>query len=92
MRRWLRHTENLSEPEKGVVHTYEPETGNNLSNEEEEERSSRDLRNCQVGRAELSNFQVGNGKRPSRGLAYCQEGSAEGSYFQVGNKMISVIS
>jgi hypothetical protein len=89
IRGWLRHVEDLNEPEEELIHICGPETGRNLNDEEEEERSSRDLRNCQAGEDELSNCQVGNGKRPSGGLAYCQEGSDEGSYCQVGNEMRS---
>jgi hypothetical protein len=60
--------------EEEMVHACEPEAGRNLS-DDEEERSSRDLIDCQVGRDGLSNCQVGNRKRSSEGLVYCfQEG------------------
>jgi hypothetical protein len=64
----------------------EPEAGRNLS-DDEEERSSRDLIDCQVGRDGLSNCQVGNRMRSSEGLVYCQEGGAESSNFQEGTEM-----
>jgi hypothetical protein len=70
MRRWLRHVENLSEPEEELIHICEPETGKSLSDEEEKERSDEDLINFQVGGNGLSNCQVGNGKRPGGGLEY----------------------
>jgi len=71
MRRWLRHTENLSELEEELIHVCKPETRRNLSDEEEKERSDEHLINCQVGRNGMSNFQVGNGKRPGVGIEYC---------------------
>jgi hypothetical protein len=49
MRRWLRHAENLSDTEEELIHICEPETGRNLS-DEEEKRSDEDLINCQVGK------------------------------------------
>jgi hypothetical protein len=91
MRRWLRHTENLSDTEEELIHICEPETGRNLS-DEEEKRSDEDLINCQVGRNGLSSCQVGNGKRPGGGLIYCQGSSAKSSDCQVGNEMGSLIS
>jgi len=44
LRRWLRHVENLSDIED-MVFICEPEVGRNL-NDEEEERSRRDLIDC----------------------------------------------
>jgi hypothetical protein len=82
---WLRYTESLRDEEE-MVHICEPETEKNLS-DEEEERSDGDLVNRQMGRGELSNCQVGNGKRSDGGLVYCQESSVESSYCQVGNEM-----
>jgi hypothetical protein len=82
LRRWLRYVKSLRATEE-MVHACEPEAGRNLS-DDEEERSSRDLIDCQVGRDGLSNFQVGNRKRSSEGLVYCQEGSAESSNCQEG--------
>ena len=61
-----------------MVHACEPEAGRNLS-DDEEERSSRGLIDCQVGRDGISNFQLGNRKRSSEGLVYCQEGGAKSS-------------
>jgi hypothetical protein len=69
-----------------MIHVCEPETGRNLS-DEEEGRSDEDLINCQVGRNGLSIFQVGNGKRSVEGLVYCQGSSVESSDFQVDNEM-----
>jgi hypothetical protein len=48
MRRWLSHTENLSDIEEELIHICEPETGRNLS-DDEEKRLDEDLINCQVG-------------------------------------------
>jgi hypothetical protein len=53
LERWLRHMENLRDTEE-MVHICEPETGRNLS-DEEEVRSIKDLINCQGGKV---NFQV----------------------------------
>jgi hypothetical protein len=33
---WLRHAENLNEPEEEVVHVCEPKSGKNISDDEEE--------------------------------------------------------
>jgi hypothetical protein len=55
MRRWLRHTENLSDTHKEMVYICEPETGRNISNEEEE-RSDEDIIYCQLGINGLSNW------------------------------------
>jgi hypothetical protein len=57
LRRWLRHTENLSDTEE-MVCICEPKVGEDLS--KEEGRSVEDLMNCQVGRRESSDCQVGN--------------------------------
>ena len=54
----MRHVESLISEEE-VVHISEPEAGKSL-NDGEEERSSRDLRNCLMGGEELSSCQVGN--------------------------------
>jgi hypothetical protein len=61
----------------------------NLS-DEEEVRSVKGLINCQEGRDEFSNFQVGNEMRSIEDLIDCQEGSSGISYFQGGNKMRSI--
>jgi hypothetical protein len=45
--------------------------------------------NCQEGRDEFSNFQVGNEMRSIEDLIDCQEGNNGNSYFQVGNEMRS---
>jgi hypothetical protein len=88
LRGWLRYVESLRDEEE-MVHAYEPKAGKNLS-DDEEERSSRDLIDYQVGRDGLSNFQVGNRKRSSEGLVCCQEGGAEISSCQVENEMRSL--
>jgi hypothetical protein len=67
-----------------VVYICEPEVGENLS--DEEEVRSVDLINCQEGRDEFSNFQVGNEMRSMEDLMNFQEGSDENSDFQVGNE------
>jgi hypothetical protein len=89
MRRWLRHTKNLSETEEELIHICELETGRNLG-DEEEKRSNEYLLNYQVGRNGLSSCQVGNGKRPGRGIVYCQRSNDEISDCQMGNEMGSV--
>jgi hypothetical protein len=71
---WLRHAENLNEPEEEVVHVCEPEDGRNI-NDDDELRSLEDLMNYQEGRDEISNCQVGNGMRSLEGLIECQEDS-----------------
>jgi hypothetical protein len=53
--RWLRYVESLRGEEE-VVHICEPEAGKSLS-DDEEKRSEKDLRNCQVGSEELSSCQ-----------------------------------
>jgi hypothetical protein len=59
LKRWLRKVENLSDIEEEMVHIYEPEDRECLS--EEEERSTIDL----------ANFQEGNKKRSIGDLADC---------------------
>jgi hypothetical protein len=85
LKRWLRHAENLSDTEEELVFICEPEFGKTLS--DEEGRSVKGLINCQEGRDEFSNFQVGNEMRSIEDFIDCQEGSSENSYFQVGNEM-----
>jgi hypothetical protein len=52
--RWLRQVKNLSDTEEEKVCMCKPEVGERLS--DEEERSVKDLINCQEGRSELSSF------------------------------------
>jgi hypothetical protein len=52
LRIWLRYVESLRGEEE-MVHIYELETGRHLS-DDEEKRSKKDLRNCQVSNEELS--------------------------------------
>jgi hypothetical protein len=84
LKKWLRYVESLRDEEE-MVHICEPETGKNLS--DEEERSVSGLINCQEGRDEFSNCQVGNGMRSLEDLIDYQEDNNENSYFQVGNDM-----
>jgi hypothetical protein len=46
-----------------MVHVCEPEAGRNLSDVEDELRSTEDLIDCQEGRTKIPNFQVGNEMR-----------------------------
>jgi hypothetical protein len=68
-----------------MVCICEPEVGETLS--DEEERSVSGLINCQEGRDEFSNCQVGNEMRSLEDLIDCQEDSSGNSYFQEGNGM-----
>jgi hypothetical protein len=77
LRKWLRYAESLSDTE--MVFIYEREVGGTLS--DEEERSISSLINCQEGRGEFSNCQVGNEMRSLEDLIDCQEDSSENSYF-----------
>jgi hypothetical protein len=86
MRRWLRHGENLSEPEEELIHICELETGRNLS-DEEDKGSGGDLTNYHEGRDEFSYFQVRNEMRSIDDLIECQDNNRGNSYFQVGNDM-----
>jgi hypothetical protein len=88
LRRWLRYVKSLRDTEE-MIHTCEPEAGRNLS-DDEEERLSRDLIDCQVRRDGISNFWVGNRKRSSEGLIYCEEGGVESSNCEEGTEMGSV--
>jgi hypothetical protein len=45
LRRWMRYVKSLRATEE-IVHACEQEARRNLSDDEEKERSSRDLRNC----------------------------------------------
>jgi hypothetical protein len=84
LRGWLRYVESLRDEEE-MVHICEPETGKNLS--DEEERSVSGLMGCQEGIDEFLNCQVGNGMRSLEDIIDCQEDNNENSYFQVGNDM-----
>jgi hypothetical protein len=68
LRRWLRHTKNLSSIEEEVVYICETNNGETLS--EEEERSVEDLVDYQEGRSESFNFQVENEKRLVEDIIY----------------------
>jgi hypothetical protein len=81
---WLRYDKSLNDTE--LVCIYEPEVGEILS--DEEEGSVSDLINCQDGRDEFLNYQVGNEMRSFEDLIDCQEDSHGNSYFQVGNGII----
>jgi hypothetical protein len=84
LKRRLRYAENLSDT--GLVCIYEPEFGETLN--DEEEGSVSDLINCQEGRDEFLNCQVGNAIRSLEDLIDCQEENHVNSYFQVENSMI----
>jgi len=80
---WLRYAKSLSDTE--LVCICEPEVGETLS--DEEERSVSGLINCQEGRDEFSNCQVGNEMRSLEDLIDCWEDSSGNSYCQEGNGM-----
>jgi hypothetical protein len=71
LKRWLRYAENLNGPEEEMVQVCEPETGRDLS----ELGSAEDLKNCQEGREEILDCQVGNELRSLRDLRDCHEDS-----------------
>jgi hypothetical protein len=89
LRRWLRHAEKLNRPEERV-HICEPETGRNLSDDEDEMGSAEDLKHCQEGREEIPDFQVGKELRSTKDLTDCHEDSQGISHCQVGNGTISL--
>jgi hypothetical protein len=88
LRGWLRHAENLDGPEE-MVQICEPETGRILG-EENEMGSAEDLKNCQEGREEIPNCQVGKELRSAEDLMDCQEDSQGISHCQLGNEMRSL--
>jgi hypothetical protein len=65
-----------------MVHICEPEVGKSLS-DDEEKRSDKGLRKCQVGSKESSYFQVGN-EMGSLDIIDCQVGREEIPRCQVG--------
>jgi hypothetical protein len=85
----LRYVENLRDKEE-MVHAYEPETGINLSDVEDELISLDDLKDCQEGRDESSNCQVGNEMRSLEDLIDCQEEIHGNSNCQEGTEMGSI--
>jgi hypothetical protein len=85
LRVWMRYVQNLRGEEE-MVHICEPKTGRHL-NDDEEKRSKKSLKNCQVSSEELSGCQKGNEKRSMIDLKDYQVGSEESSDFQVGNEM-----
>jgi hypothetical protein len=88
LRGWLRHAENLNGPEE-VVQVCEPETGRNLSSEDEL-GSTEDLKDCQEGSPEIPNCQEGKELRFLWDLTDCHEDSQEISHCQEGNDMRSL--
>jgi hypothetical protein len=80
---WLKYAENLSDIE--VVCICEPEVGETLS--DEEGRSVSSLINCEEGKDEFSNCQVGNEMRSLEDLIDCQEDGSGNSYCHVRNNM-----
>jgi hypothetical protein len=88
LRGWLRYAKNLDRP-KEMVQICEPETGRDLG-EENKMGSAEDLRNCQEGREEIFNFQVGKGLISLRDLRDCHKESQGISHCQLGNGMRSL--
>jgi hypothetical protein len=82
LRMWLRYVKSLRGEEE-MVHICEPEAGRNLS-DDEEKRSEKGLRNCQVSSEESSDFQVGNEMGSLEDLIDCQMGRTKIPDFQVG--------
>jgi hypothetical protein len=72
LRRWLREVETLSDVEE-VGHICEPESGRNLS-DEEEVGSTRDLIDCQASRNKILECQVGKGGNMSSNESSYQKG------------------
>jgi hypothetical protein len=72
LRKWLRNAENLSDIMEELVCICELEVGKILS--DEEGRLVKGLINCQEGRNEFSNFQVGNEMGSIEDPVDCQEG------------------
>jgi hypothetical protein len=83
LNRWLSYVENLNATDE-MVCVCKMEVGEKLS--DEDERSSRDIVDCQEGRDELPNFQVGNEMWSVGDLIDCQEGRGGSSNFQEGNE------
>jgi hypothetical protein len=90
LKRWLRYAENLKATEEKMIQVCEPETGRGLDDFENELGSAEDLKNCQEGREEIPDFQVGNGLRSLRDLRDCHEDSQGISHCQLGNGMRSL--
>jgi hypothetical protein len=90
LKRWLRYAENLNGPEEEMIQVCEPETGRGLDDFENELGSAEDLKNCQEGREEIPDCQVGNEMRSLRDLRDCQEDSQGISHCQLGNDMRSL--
>jgi hypothetical protein len=86
IRGWLRYAESLNGREENEIQICEPETGRDLS----EMGSTEDLKNCQEGREEIPNFQVGKELKSAEDLTNCQEDSQGISHCQLGNGMRSL--
>jgi hypothetical protein len=84
LRRWLRHDETFSATEEEMVYIYEPKVGRNLS--DEEERSTKDLINFQVGKGSNVDLQEDNEMRFVKYLIDFNEGRSETLGFQVGKE------
>jgi hypothetical protein len=80
----MRYDESLMDEEE-MVHICEPKTGKNLR-DDEQNRSLEDLMNCQKGRNETSDCQMGNGMVLLDDLRGCKVTSEEFSICQEGNK------
>ena len=88
---WLRYAENLNGPEE-MVQVCEPKTGRGLSDEENELRSTKDLRYCQEDSQGISHCHLGNEMRSLRDIEDCQEGSGSFSDCQEGRDEHSRLS
>jgi hypothetical protein len=92
LRKWLRYVENLkATKEEEMVHICEPEIGDILG-EENDQRSLRDLIDCQEGSGRFPNCQMGKGTemRSAEDLMDCQEDSEEILHCQSGNDQRSL--
>jgi hypothetical protein len=95
LRRWLRYAGDLkaTEEEEMICYCW-PETGRSLDDwddEEDEMRSSEDLKSCHEDREEeIPDCQEGNELRSLRDLTYCQEDSEGISNFQQGNRRFPI--
>jgi hypothetical protein len=88
LKEWLRYVEDLGDEEE-MVHVCEPETGKNLS-DDEEKRLLEDHVNYQEGRNESLDFHMGNEMVSLDDLRGFQVSNKELSSFQVGNEMRSL--
>jgi hypothetical protein len=90
IRGWLRYAESLNGREENEIQMCEPETERDLSDAEDEMGSAEDSTDCQEGREEIPNCQVGKELRSLRDLTDCHEENQGISIFQVGNESRSL--